>query len=183
MTALRLPAALALFSLCVLLIVSTGGVWTAALGGLSLAAHFLVVGSLRRALIALWPVVFFAVVLVLLQWAGGTIRLELPVKTVGVFAFVSAAIRLLPWGRWTRRFRPGSAFYAPVLFLMIVMHFVAVLRAEARRALVARNIAAPMRCRPGWYRSLAWAMAGILRRTLERAERFYAAQSLRGLDA
>jgi energy-coupling factor transporter transmembrane protein EcfT len=180
---LRLLSAAILLALCVLLIASTRDAWLFSLGGVSLAAHFLVAGNRRRGLIALWPVLLFSGILIVLQWAGGAISWALPVKTIGVFGFVSATVRLLPWVRWTRRIEPGNSLYAPVLFLIIVMHFVTVLGDEVRRALVARTMAVPLRYGPGCFRSLSWAVAGIVRRTLERAERFYAAQSLRGLDA
>jgi energy-coupling factor transporter transmembrane protein EcfT len=119
--------------------------------------------------------------LVLLQWIGGQIHVATPLKTVGSFVLVVSGMRLLPWTEALVRLRPDSTMGGLVLTAFFARHFVIVLGEEAGRLLVAHRMAAPCRYGPGWFRSLSWALAGLFQRSLERAERFYAAQMVRGL--
>jgi hypothetical protein len=56
-----------------------------------------------------------------------------------------------------------------------------ILQDEAMRALTAYRLAVPHGFRPGGMRALAFSLDSLFRRCLVRAERFYAAQTLRGL--
>jgi hypothetical protein len=71
--------------------------------------------------------------------------------------------------------------FCAALFALFVRHFAWVLLAEARRALTARAISVPNRYGAGWFHSLVHAVSAIFTRSLVRAERFYAAQWLRGI--
>lgn len=134
-------------------------------------------GSLRSSL----PIVAFAAVLAAMQWiAHGQVSL-LPLKAVAVFLLSTAALRSLPWSEMVRAIHPGSRLSGVVLFGFFAQHFTGILATESRRILQARALRLARRLGPGWFRSLVGAMAGIFRRALARAERFYAAQSLRGL--
>ena len=155
--------------------------WVGALAAAGVAAHFLVLGGIRRGAAALVPVILFAAVLAGMQWIAGTAGPLLPLKTVAVFALVVPAVRLAPWERAFETAGPGSPLFGVVLFLWMVRHFVRILGQEAWRLLVAQRMAAPRRWRKGWFDSLRWAVAGLFRRALVRAERFYAAQLTRGL--
>lgn len=157
-------------------------VWLATLTGVGFVTHLVVSGGLKRGVLILLPVLLFAGILVFLQSLRGAIDWAVPGKTIAVFLLVRSAAALLPWTEWLGALSPGSAFHTAVLFLFFLRHFVAIFGAEARRALIARRLAAPRKCGPGWFRSLSWALAGIFRRSLVRAERFYAAQALRGLS-
>jgi hypothetical protein len=116
-----------------------------------------------------------------LRRLGGAVHPRLALRTVAVFAFVVPAARLILWEELLTSRRPGSALFRIALFLLLVRHFARVLAGEAWRLLTAQNLAAPRRWRHGWWGSLVWALAALFRRALLRAERFYAAQLVRGL--
>ncbi len=134
-----------------------------------------------RAARLLLPVLVFAAFLVVLQAWGGRIDWWLPVRTIAVAAAVLVAVRLVPWAALLRRVGPGSRFYAAALYLWMLRHFTSILLAETRRVLLAQRLAAPRRWGRGWFASLASALAAVFARVLVRAERFYAAQLLRGI--
>lgn len=134
-----------------------------------------------RRLLPLLPITLFAAGLAFLQWAAGMPVTWLWLKTIAAFVAVTAVVRALPWDRWLFQLRHGGRLYHAALFALFVRHFAAVLVQEARRALAAHALAAPARYRAGWFRSLAHATGGLLVRSLVRAERFHAAQSLRGI--
>ena len=136
---------------------------------------------LARLLLPLVPITLFAAGLAFLQWVGGMPVTWLWLKTIAVFLAVTVIVRALPWDRWLFRVRHGSRLYHAALFALFVRHFAAVLVEEARRALTAHALAAPGRYRAGWFGSLAHSTGGLLTRSLVRAERFHAAQSLRGI--
>lgn len=127
------------------------------------------------------PVLLFAAVLFLMRWFSGRGLTALPFLTVAVFLAVVLLGRWIPWQSLGARVRPGSRLFSLVLFLHITRHFVSILGQETTRVLQARALCLRRRWGPGAFRSLAWALAGILGRSLVRAERFYAAQLLRGL--
>jgi len=129
----------------------------------------------------LFPVLVFAAALALMQWAGGMPLTTLPLVTVAVFAATLTAVRLVRWTGWIFRVPPGSRRATALLFVLFVRHFAGVLGAETRRVLVARRMAAPRARGRGAARSLVFAVAALFGRALTRAERFYAAQSLRGI--
>ncbi len=136
---------------------------------------------MRRWLRSVLPVMMFAAALVLIQWTAGMPVTSLALKAVLVFLCASLLVRLIPWRRWIFACRPGSHGYLLVLFGLFVRHFAGILTAEARRVLVARRFAVPHARGRGAIRSLGHATASVLLRSLARAERFYAAQSLRGI--
>ncbi len=123
----------------------------------------------------------FAGTVALLQWINGTTDIAVPVRTVAVFLLLTLATSLAPWEWLAANLSPRSRLYHTGLFLLFVRHFTAVLMAETRRTLQARAISAPRLLGPGGVRALAQALVSIFRRTLIRAERFYAAQSLNGI--
>ncbi len=155
--------------------------WAAGLAAVGVAAHLITAPDWRRGLPALVPALLFAAALAALGQFGGAGGLLPALKTVAVFAFVVAAARLAPVEPWLGRAGPGSRWFRGALFLLMVRHFAAIFGQETWRMLVAHRLAAPRRWRREWFDSLAWAMAALLRRALLRAERFYAAQRVRGL--
>lgn len=180
MTALRAAAALAL------LIAAAAAPFVGSIAILAvLAAAALPVRALgagwRRTLQTAVPVLLFAAVLAALQALAGTFSPALALRTVAVFLLSTAAFALFPWRAAAARAHPRSRTFPAMLFLLSLRHFALVLGAEARRVFTARRLAAPRRYGPGWWRSLAWALAGVFRLSLARAERFYAALWLRGM--
>jgi len=123
----------------------------------------------------------FAGLLALIEWFSTGRVTWLPVVTVAVFLVSTAAFKMLPWKGAIFAVRPGSRLYSAVLFGLFVRHFAAILETESRRVLTARRLCISRKWGPGWLRSLAFALAALLNRTLVRAERFYAAQRVRGL--
>lgn len=135
----------------------------------------------RRKLRRLLPVVLFAAVLALIQWASLRRLTALPLLTVAVFLLCAAVAGMVRWTGLIFRARPGSRRYTALLFALFVRHFALVLGTEARRLLTARRLAAPRAFGGGAARSLVFAVAALFTRSFTRAERFFAAQSLRGL--
>ena len=119
----------------------------------------------------------FAGLLMLIEWRVTW----LPVVTVAVFLVSTAAFQMAPWRSAIFAVRPGSRLYNAVLFGLFVRHFAAILETESRRVLTARRLCISRKWGPGWLRSLAFALAALITRSLVRAERFYAAQRVRGL--
>jgi len=134
-------------------------------------------GALRIAA----PLLLFAGVLALLRWLAGEPAWSLPLRVLAVFAVSTAAFRVFPWRAAFARVPPRSHLFTVALFLIFVRHFTVILAVEARGILQARALAVARRCGPGWFRSLAWALAAVFRVSLARAERFYAALWLRRL--
>jgi energy-coupling factor transporter transmembrane protein EcfT len=129
------------------------------------------------------PLAVFAAGLATLQWLAGTLDPWLPLKTLAAFALGVAAFAAIPWRRLSRRLGSGRWWYAPVLFLFFLRHFTAILGDEPVRVLRARSLVISRRYGVGWLASLAHALAALFRRAIDRAERFYAAQLVRGLSA
>lgn len=153
----------------------------AALALAGLAAHLLTASSLRGGLLALVPVLLFASVLALLGRLGSSGGALLALRTIAVYTLVVSAARLAPLDAVLRRAGPGSRYFRAALFLLMVRHFAGIFGQESWRLLVAHRLAAPRRWRPGWLDSMGWALTALFRRALMRAERFYAAQRIRGL--
>jgi hypothetical protein len=135
----------------------------------------------RAAWLSVVPIVAFAASLAVLEWLSRRTVSGLPVKTITVFLSLTAAARLWPWTDLLRGVGPGSVVWTPVLFALVTRHFVEILRTEILRVLRARSLRVPRRFGPGAFRSLALALVAIVVRCWVRAERFYAAQRLRGL--
>ena len=137
--------------------------------------------GLMRALRPTIPIVLFAGVLAGMQWISQGTVTSLPLKTVAVFLLSTAAFRVLPWDEMSSAIQPGSALFASLLFALFLGHFAAIFAVESRRVLQARAL----RVSHPWgrvaFRSLGAAVAAVVRRSMDRAETFYAAQSLRGL--
>jgi len=129
----------------------------------------------------LMPLAVFAAGLALLQWLAGTLDPWLPVKTLAAFALGALLFAAIPWRRMSRGLLPGRWWYGPVLFLLILRHFTAILAEEPVRVLRARSLVISRRYGAGWLTSLAHALTALFRRAIDRAERFYAAQLIRGL--
>jgi hypothetical protein len=126
------------------------------------------------------PILLFAAVLAALQVMAGTFTPALALRTVTIFLLSTAAAAVFPWRAAASRAHPRSRLFPAALFLLSLRHFALVLGAEARRMFAARRLAVPRRYGPGWFRSLAWALAAVFRLSLVRAERFYAGLLLRG---
>ena len=127
------------------------------------------------------PILIFAGLLALMQWLGGGRLTMLPLLTIGVSLLCVALASSLRWSGLIFRVRPGSSPYTALLFALFVRHFVLALGTEARRVLIARRLSVPRTWGRGAVRSLVFAVAALLVRSAVWAERFYAAQSLRGL--
>ena len=103
-------------------------------------------------------------------------------RTIAVFLLSTVAFRVLPWSDLIAVLDIRSRWYLPVMFLLFVRHFAAMLLEEVRRAFQARSLCVSTNFRRGGFRSLAWATASVFRRAIDRAERFYAAQTIGGMQ-
>ncbi len=129
------------------------------------------------------PIVIFAAVVAVLQLAStGTVSM-LPAKTVVVFLLLGAVWRAWPFVNVFEGVRPGSRLWTLVLFALVTRHFVEILQTEAVRVFRAWALRVPRRFGPLGLRSLSWTVVASVLRCWVRAERFYAAQRLRGLTA
>ena len=148
--------------------------------GLGIASHAAIRTGVRTALHFAAPVLFFALVLTAFQWLNGAVDIRLPLRTIAVFLLSTAAFRVLPWSDLIAALDTRSRWYLPVMFLLFVRHFAAMLLEEVRRAFQARSLCVSANFRRGGFQSLAWATASVFRRAIDRAERFYAAQTIGG---
>jgi hypothetical protein len=155
--------------------------WLLAATLVALFLHALAFGSIGRSIRSLLPIVMFAGVLALMQWVSSTPISSLPLKTVAVFLLFTTALRLLPWSDVVSAVHPGARLFGLVLFALFVRHFAAIFVRESQRVLQARSLRLSCPWGPGSFRSLTAAVAALAGRSLVRGERFYAAQSLRGL--
>lgn len=154
-------------------------VWAAA--GIGLAARAWAWRRWRRVVLSLVPVMLFAGTLGALEWMGRGEVSVLGVRTVAVFLLSTAAWGGVSGAGLALGYPARSAGQRAVLFGLMVGHFAWILGAEARRALAAHRLAAPRRRGPWWFGSLGRAMGGMFVRAFMRAERFYAAQWVRGV--
>lgn len=137
--------------------------------------------SLSRALLAAMPVAVTAFAYYVLQALAGNTAIVLPLKMVAVFLWLSAALRVLPWETALSWPRPGSPGFHAVLYIHFVGHFLHILGDETLRALRAwawSSRGAPRTLR---IQALRGALSRLALRSIIRAERFYAAQLVRGL--
>jgi hypothetical protein len=153
----------------------------AAIIAAAMVVHGCLGRQLRRMLRAAIPIALFVAAVAALQWFHGKVDWLLPLRTVAVFLLSTLAMRLAPWDWFAAHLSPRSKLYLPGLFLLFVRHFSEILVAEPQRTLQARAMCAPSLFRAGGFSSLASALAAIFRRTLRRAEHFYAAQLLNGI--
>jgi len=146
-----------------------------------LAARIAGCGSLSGLVAPMIPVALFAALLAALQWLGKSAPGLLPLRTLAVFLATTEAVRGISGAGWLLSCPARSLRRRAALFAVLVAHFSRILNDEAHRVLLAHKLAAPRRWRAGWFTSLSGALTGVLLRALIRAERFYAAQWLRGL--
>jgi hypothetical protein len=137
--------------------------------------------ALKRWLLSLVPISLFAGALAFLQWVAGMPVTWLWLQTILVFVVTTTVVRLLPWNSWLFQVRQGTWLFWLSLYALFVRHFAGVLLAEGRRALTARALSVPNQYGAGVFRSLACAVSALFARALGRAERFYAAQLVRGI--
>lgn len=170
---------LAIFLLCglALLLVYGNMVWL----GAAVVCMVSVEITLRRSFRWLLPALLFCVALAFLEWIGHRSVTVLPLKALLSYAVLALGFRIMPWMALLQSIPPRSRLFLPVLFLLFVRHFTFILRDEALRTLTAYRLAVPHLLRRGGIRALAYSLNSFLQRCLIRAERFYAAQLLRGL--
>ncbi len=173
----------AILALCGLIVLLARGslFWLAlaALGALVTEASFLC--NLRLYILRALPVLLFCAVLMILELVGHHSVSSLALKAFASYAILVLAVRLMPWTAIIRSVSPQSRFFVPILFLLFVHHFTLILRDETFRTLTAYRLAVPHPFRHGGLKALAFALNSLFRCCLVRAERFYAAQLLRGL--
>jgi hypothetical protein len=160
----------------------SGPVALAAAIGLGIASHAAIRTRARTASHFAAPVLLCALVLTALQWLSGTVDIRLPLRTIAVFLLSTAAFRVLPWADLIAALDTRSRWYLPAMFLLFVRHFAAMLVEEVRRAFQARSLCVSANFRRGGLQSLVWATASVFRRAIDRAERFYAAQTMGGMQ-
>jgi hypothetical protein len=150
--------------------------------GLGVASHAALRTRARTALHFGVPVLLFALILTALQWWGGAVDLRLPLRTISIFLLSTAAFRAVPWSGLAGSLDARSRWHTPVMFLLFVRHFAAMLVEEVRRVFQARSLCVSANFRRGGFQSLAWATASVFRRAIDRAEHFYAAQTIGGMQ-
>jgi hypothetical protein len=153
----------------------------AAVAAAGFAIHLARHRRLRPALASMIPIAMFAAVLPVLGWLSGAADPALAVRSVAVFLLSTAAFHIAPWKWAASKLSLRSPFYMLGLFLLFVRHFTEILVGESRRTLQARGLCVRGTFGRGGFSSLGWAMVSIFRRSLARAERFHAAQSLSGI--
>jgi hypothetical protein len=181
MTALRILLAVLLVCVLILLLTRGGFVWITEAAALALIAESILLHSARFCLRRAVPVLFFCVVLAVLEWLAHHVVSTLAIKTFASYLIVQLCVRIVPWSAATQYVRPQSCLFPLILYLLFVRHFVLVLRDESVRSLTAWRISAPYLLRRGGLRSLVFSLDAFIRRCLTRSEHFYAAQLLRGL--
>jgi hypothetical protein len=177
MTAARLMLAVLLLCGLAMLLVSGSTSWLAVTLGCAVSIEIFV----RRKFRWLLPPLLFCLVLALLEWVGHHSVTVLPLKAFLSYAVLTLSLRIMPWAELLRSVSPQSWLFLPVLFLLFVRHFTSILRDEAVRSLTVYRLAVPHLFGHGGIRALAWSLDSFFCRSILRAERFYAAQLLRGL--
>ncbi len=137
--------------------------------------------SAKKSMRALLPITIFVAVLSLIQWLYHEFHYEVVAKTLAVFWLTASAFRFMPWNRFGDGIRPGSRLTAPILYLLFIRHFALILSGESKRLLTARSRTVFKPCGRWSFRSLISALGSLFLRAMNRAERFYAAQMLKGL--
>lgn len=151
----------------------------------SLAGGFLLFWAprrpLRRALLATAPVAVTAVTYYLLQVLAGSAAIILPLKMMVVFFCLSTALAVFPWEALLSKSRPGSRGFHALLYIHLIGHFLNILGEETLRVLRAWKWSSRGARGSVRLRALRGTLSGLFLRSLGRAERFYAAQLVRGL--
>ncbi len=138
-------------------------------------------GGWRPSLPALVPIAVFALVLAGLQWIARMPVTLLALKVVVVFLFSTSAFRLFPWTDLTSALGSRGRLRTPVLLALFTRHFAQILLVEATRVFRARSLCVRRPFGRASFSSLVWVLVSLFSRSISRAERFYAAQLLRGL--
>jgi len=136
--------------------------------------------SLAKSMRALIPVTVFIVLLSSLQWLYQGFHFEFSAKILTVFFLTTSSFRLVPWDSCGNVLHPGSKLAVTVLYLLFMRHFALILAVESRRLLTARSRSIFKPYGRWSFRSLASALGSLFLRAMNRAERFYAAQILKG---
>jgi hypothetical protein len=144
-------------------------------------AWTLLLRDLRKCIWRAVPVFLFCAILAILELIAHRSLTLLALKTFVCYAILSLGVQLVPWTVMVRSVSPQSRFFAPFLFFLFIYHFTMILQEETLRALTAYRLAVPHPFRRGGMRSLAFSLDSLFSRCLVRAERFYAAQTLRGI--
>jgi hypothetical protein len=135
----------------------------------------------RRRLLSLAPVASFALVLAGFELLARGRPSMLALRAMAVCWLAQTCVEGIAPSRWVLSSSPRSLAFRLGLFAAFTEHFAHLFGSATARALLAWRLAAPRAWRSGWFHSLAHALARIVERSLVRAERFYAAQWLRGL--
>jgi hypothetical protein len=181
MNAARFILVVALVCALILLLVDGNFVGLAASAVTAFLARALLLRDFRKCIRHALPVFLFCAILVVLEFIAHRSLSNLALKTFVCYAIVVLSVHLMPWTVMVRSVSPRSCLFAPVLFLLFVHHFTAILQEETRRSLTAYRMAVPHPFRRGGVRALAFSLDSLFCRCLLRAERFYAAQTLRGI--
>jgi hypothetical protein len=177
---MRLSLIIALLT-AALIVAWTQNVWLTAGGFIAgFFLNILVWKNVGKAMRALAPVAVFAAALALLQWFYDGFHPAVAAKTVAVFWLTASAFRLTPWNHLADAIRPASRSFALTLYLLFIRHFALILAGEFKRVFTARSCAVPRPYGRWFFRSLAAALVSLFLRAITRAERFYAAQILKG---
>jgi energy-coupling factor transporter transmembrane protein EcfT len=147
-----------------------------------LILNMIVWKSVVKSVRAMLPITVFIAVLASLQWLYQGFRPAVLAKTLAVFWFTASAFRLISWNHLSDHMYPGSQLSMFILYMMFIRHFFLILTGESKRVLSARSRAV-FKSWGGWsFRSLAAALVSLFVRSMNRAERFYAAQMLKGFE-
>lgn len=142
--------------------------------------QWLIRRSVKKIALAAVPVLILIVTMAALQWFNHAFNPLLPAKIPAVFWLAGAGVRLTPWTALSSRCRPASGSSRAIIYLFFVRHFASIVAAESRCLMHARRQAVPRPYGRWSFRSLAAALVSLFGRTLARAERFHAAQLLKG---
>jgi hypothetical protein len=135
--------------------------------------------------LALAGVVWFAITLAALEYSHNGRVTWLAIHSLAVAVSVVLLSTLVRPSRAAARVRPSSKWFPAALFVILTSHFLDAIGDETLRSLRAWRSAAgsprTLRARVTAARSLGHALAGILKRSLTRAERVYAALAISGV--
>jgi hypothetical protein len=181
MTALRTSIAVALL-LSLIPIIACGSIpCLVSVTAVAFLLHALQVRNLRKCIHQALPILVFCLLVYILGAVAHHASLSLAVRTLASYTVLRLASGVLPTAALSRLVQPNSLFFVPALFLLFTVHFLQIVKSESMRSLLAYRMAAPRLYRSGGLRALVYCLDSLLRQCITRAERFYAAQSLRGL--
>jgi hypothetical protein len=180
MRALRIAGAVALLMAVVEVAILDKLCWLSLALLAGLVCYLAVWRNVTKALRAALPILVFALSLAAVQIIFGMPATNLAGKAVASFFFITSAFRIYPWADLIARIPPGSSIFALACYLLFVRHFLFIFTSEAVRLLQARSLCITKPYDRGSFRSLVAVLAALFAGSLLRAERFYAAQLLRG---